>query len=95
MPSVMNTGVSKAHLKSDVFRNYRLRRFIPLFGIIMDKIDDIFNPLSRWDRVRGFKRGHFPNGCSGKQLIHFGQVIAKGKFIEFDYGRWRNLKVYG
>ncbi|XP_015189673.1 PREDICTED: lipase 3-like [Polistes dominula] len=39
--------------------------------------------------------GHFPAGCSFKQIFHYGQSILKGSFSKFDYGLRKNLKKYG
>ncbi|XP_053614874.1 lipase 3-like [Plodia interpunctella] len=39
--------------------------------------------------------GHFPEGGSTKQLIHFGQLIVSGTFRKFDYGTLENLAKYG
>jgi len=39
--------------------------------------------------------GHTPAGASTHTVIHFAQGINSGKFQEFDYGRYENVKRYG
>ncbi|KPI94007.1 Lipase 3, partial [Papilio xuthus] len=39
--------------------------------------------------------GHTPAGASTKQIIHFGQLYNSNKFVQFDYGRFKNRRVYG
>lgn len=38
--------------------------------------------------------GHFPNGCSFNQFLHFRQLLNTGHFQKFDYGRIQNLMHY-
>jgi len=37
----------------------------------------------------------FPNGISWKELAHYSQEMASGKFERFNYGESKNMKVYG
>ena len=37
----------------------------------------------------------FPAGTSSRNILHFGQGVASGKFQKFNYGLERNLQVYG
>ncbi|KAJ3622053.1 hypothetical protein MTP99_002585 [Tenebrio molitor] len=39
--------------------------------------------------------GHFPVTTAVNDLIQFGQMYNSGKFKKFDYGRTKNLEVYG
>ncbi|XP_014362640.2 lipase 3, partial [Papilio machaon] len=39
--------------------------------------------------------GHTPAGASTKQIIHFGQLYNSNKFVQFDYGRFKNRRIYG
>lgn len=39
--------------------------------------------------------GHTPAGASTKQIIHFGQLYNSNKFVQFDYGRFKNKRIYG
>jgi hypothetical protein len=39
--------------------------------------------------------GHFPVTTAVNDLIQFGQMYNSGKFQKFDYGRTKNLEVYG
>ncbi|XP_046625247.1 lipase 3-like isoform X1 [Neodiprion virginianus] len=39
--------------------------------------------------------GHFPAGSSYKQIIHYGQSVQSGSFQKFDYGKKKNLEIYG
>lgn len=39
--------------------------------------------------------GHTPAGSSTKQFLHYAQSIRSGKFRKWDYGMFKNLKVYG
>ena len=41
------------------------------------------------------KMAHQPAGAGWRTLIHYGQIIAKGKFQRFDFGKSENLKKYG
>lgn len=36
-----------------------------------------------------------PHPSSSKNLHHLFQMIRKGRFAKYDYGRWRNMKEYG
>jgi len=38
---------------------------------------------------------HFPNGSSGKSILHLGQIAKTGKFANYDYGSEKNLIMYG
>ena len=40
-------------------------------------------------------RNRFPNECSTKELFHYGQIVGAGKFQEYDYGWFKNLREYG
>ena len=46
------------------------------------------------ERVRVI-RNRFPNECSTKELFHYGQIVSAGKFQEYDYGFFTNLRKYG
>lgn len=39
--------------------------------------------------------GHTPAGASTKQLLHYSQEVVSGKFRQYDYGFFGNLKQYG
>ncbi|XP_001844299.2 lipase 1 [Culex quinquefasciatus] len=39
--------------------------------------------------------GHYPQGASVKQMLHFAQVFQSNRFRQFDYGRKGNLQKYG
>lgn len=39
--------------------------------------------------------GHTPAGASTHTLIHFAQGINSGKFRPFDYGKEKNMEIYG
>ncbi|XP_013198804.2 lipase 3 [Amyelois transitella] len=39
--------------------------------------------------------GHTPSGAAVKQVVHYGQGFNSGDFKQFDYGRSRNLRMYG
>ena len=38
---------------------------------------------------------HHPNGTSLKAVRHWSQIIRRGEFIKFDYGKEKNLEIYG
>ncbi|KAF9412148.1 hypothetical protein HW555_009278 [Spodoptera exigua] len=38
---------------------------------------------------------HLGTGTSWKTAVHFSQEILSGKFAQFDYGYWKNWRVYG
>jgi len=38
---------------------------------------------------------HHPNGTSFKALKHWSQIIKHGEFLRFDYGKEKNLEIYG
>lgn len=58
------------------------------WGLAMDeKVDN----ESRMDVVAG----HFPSGTSTKNLVHFKQLIDSKKFQDYDYGKIKNLEIYG
>ncbi|XP_034240149.1 lipase 1-like [Thrips palmi] len=38
---------------------------------------------------------HYPAGSSIRQIRHFSQCIAAGKFMQYDYGKARNQALYG
>lgn len=38
---------------------------------------------------------HVPSGTSMRNFAHFGQAMNSDKFLYYDFGRARNLKVYG
>ncbi len=59
--------------------------------MLADWMDEKFNPFYNWARVRAFKKGHFPNGISFKSIVHMGNMVLTGKFIEKDYGPRGNL----
>jgi hypothetical protein len=40
-------------------------------------------------------QGHYPAGASSKSVLHFGQMIRAGRFMEWDYGPEENMKRYG
>ncbi|XP_053614486.1 lipase 3-like [Plodia interpunctella] len=39
--------------------------------------------------------GHTPSGASLKQVVHYGQGFNSGDFKQYDYGRLKNLRIYG
>lgn len=39
--------------------------------------------------------GHQPAGSSTHTIIHFLQLMKSGKFRRFDFGKGRNMKIYG
>ncbi|CAI2369947.1 unnamed protein product [Moneuplotes crassus] len=39
--------------------------------------------------------GHYPSGCSLKSLHHFSQILNSKRFQNFDYGKEKNLEIYG
>lgn len=38
---------------------------------------------------------HAPAGASMKQLFHYGQLIRSHRFCQYDYGQYRNQRIYG
>ncbi|CAH1105287.1 unnamed protein product [Psylliodes chrysocephalus] len=38
---------------------------------------------------------HYSAGAATKQVVHYGQEVNSGKFEQFDYGAYRNYKIYG
>lgn len=38
---------------------------------------------------------HFPNGSSGKAVLHLGQMAKSGVFAKYDYGSEKNMIEYG
>lgn len=39
--------------------------------------------------------GHYPSGTSLKSFNHFGQLLEDGHMQKYDYGKTKNLEVYG
>ena len=37
----------------------------------------------------------FPSGCGWKNFAHYGQIIKSGSFPRYDYGKNKNLYIYG
>ncbi|KAG8230455.1 hypothetical protein J437_LFUL009944 [Ladona fulva] len=70
-------------------------------AITKDLCDNIFFLLCGYDTVELNQTmvpviaGHSPAGTSSKTLIHYAQEINSGKFRQFDYGLFGNLKRYG
>ncbi|KAL0273130.1 UNVERIFIED_CONTAM: hypothetical protein PYX00_005877 [Menopon gallinae] len=38
---------------------------------------------------------HSPAGTSSKTVVHYAQEVNSGKFRQFDYGKLRNMEIYG
>lgn len=38
---------------------------------------------------------NFPAGSSVDQIVHYGQLVKSGKFRNFDFGWFKNIRVYG
>lgn len=39
--------------------------------------------------------GHMPAGSSVRCLVHYAQGVNSGKFRKYDFGRTKNIEVYG
>jgi lysosomal acid lipase/cholesteryl ester hydrolase len=39
--------------------------------------------------------GHTPAGSSTHTIIHFAQGVNSGNFCPFDYGKKKNMQIYG
>jgi lysosomal acid lipase/cholesteryl ester hydrolase len=39
--------------------------------------------------------GHFPAGTSTKTVLHYVQLVKSGNFQKYDYGKTKNLEIYG
>jgi len=81
----------------NIFRNY-VCHLEPLEDLICENIVFL---MSGFDRAQLNETmvpvilGHTPAGTSTKTLIHFAQGINFGKFRRFDYGKEKNLAIYG
>ena len=72
-----------------------LCRFVPGCRMTAGWLSAIGNP---YDHPEMFSAsfGHYPNGASVNQILHFSQIMMGGKFRYFDFGgRRKNLEEYG
>jgi lysosomal acid lipase/cholesteryl ester hydrolase len=53
-----------------------------------------FNPKQLNTTILPLILAHIPAGSSTKQLLHYAQEINSGKFHQYDYGFFSNLKRY-
>ena len=69
--------------KGEVFRKGTVKdnggwcRFIPFCKTITGFLDQVLNPLED-PSVSLASSGHYPNGASIQQLMHFGQLVKSG-----------------
>jgi hypothetical protein len=68
-------------------------RFVPFCGKIFGFLDAIANPHDNQE-IGDISFGHYPNGASIQQLLHFGQTIKSGKFRLYDHGKRGNMEHY-
>lgn len=71
-----------------------LCKLIPGCQMSVAFMDSIFYSFENADREKAYL-SHFPNGASLTQLLHFGQILNKGRFQNFDYGKRQNMEKYG
>ncbi|CAH2261198.1 lipase 1-like [Pararge aegeria] len=56
---------------------------------------DAFHPGSVGNETLRVLYGHFPAGTSTHNMARYGQSMQSRKFQKFDYGKERNLEIYG
>ncbi|CAI2370826.1 unnamed protein product [Moneuplotes crassus] len=66
----------------------------PLMKKSMKKFNDADPTVNNLNSCQIFWY-HHPSGTSFKALKHWSQIIKHGEFIKFDYGKEKNLEVYG
>ncbi|CAH2056966.1 unnamed protein product, partial [Iphiclides podalirius] len=62
---------------------------------IGEALFDSFHPGSIRNETLRTLFGHFPAGTSVHNLVRYGQSMRSAKFEKFDYGKTKNLEVYG
>mmetsp|Transcript_36396 Transcript_36396/g.36017 ORF Transcript_36396/g.36017 Transcript_36396/m.36017 type:complete len:99 (+) Transcript_36396:87-383(+) len=60
----------------------------------MKKVNDSNPASNNLDSCQILWYSH-PNGTSFKAVRHWSQIIKSGRFEKFDYGKEKNLKIYG
>lgn len=90
----MGSGTGELFRKGTKIRdNGGWCKFIPFCKKIAGFLDAIGNPYDN-DKISEISFGHYPNGASLQQILHFGQTVKSGKFRLYDHGVRGNMEHY-
>ena len=51
-PTMLNKGISRAHIAMRLWRNFHMRRWLPFYNTICRFWDQYLNPYQYWDKLR-------------------------------------------
>ncbi len=81
------------YLQNAVFSRV-CKAFSSVCKLAISLVSDEDAGLDEAKRISTFM-GHYPAGTSLKSLEHFAQVLTTKRFQNFDYGKDKNLEIYG
>lgn len=64
-------------------------------GCVIDSYIDSYHPGSITNKTTKVLFGHFPAGTSVQNFVRYHQSMTSRDFIKYDYGKARNVQLYG